>query len=272
MSSPAPGGPLRAPLDFLPRQLRPNRAPSSNDILPAAPPLRSTTQALSAALQQAVVENLAALLAQKPPAPLDVRAFAPLGVIAPDEPPPWWMRLWAWARTSLATLARRILHPHVAPPPPASGAADLLDPATARGGEILLPAIIEQALGDASFRLQLGERCRIFLEDRVLFHPGPAPAPVFSPGGTALLIASQPAHGRALGAAYDRLQQAARHLRGPGIVLGFWDQWLLRRMQEAPGWTLPDDLPPPPWPAAPTNHDSATIAPALQHSLMELMP
>lgn len=257
---------IRSPLTFLPGRLRPNRGSQICVALPEVPRLCASAQALCTALQRAVEENFAALLTQSPPVPLDREAFATLDT-RHACPHPWWRRVWARLAVVVAALLRRNIEPDL----PASGAGDLLNLATPDGSSIFLGVIIEQALSDAGFRLRLGNHCRMFLEERVLFHPGPPPAPLFSPGGMAMLIATQERHRESLGAAYPALHRAARCLRGPGFVLGFWDQWLLRRMQDTPGWILPDDLPQLPWPTIADTAEFDAGSP-LYCSVMELVP
>lgn len=115
------------------------------------------------------------------------------------------------------------------------------------GAAVLAPLLLRGALSDGTFRHHIADQCRQFLSDRVLFHPGPPPAPLFSAGGLVLLITSQDAHGATLGSAFAHLRAAGEALRGPDQPLGPWDQWLLRRMKETPGWLLPGGLTDLPW-------------------------
>lgn len=149
------------------------------------------------------------------------------------------------------------------------------------GAAVLAPILLRGALLDGAFRHGIADQCRQFLSERVLFHPGPPPAPLFSAGGLALLITSQDAQGATLGAGFAHLRAAAEALRGPDQPLGPWDQWLLRRMEETPGWLLPEGLADLPWvawrlgTAPPPARDEAPGAPPLPDywpQILDLLP
>ncbi len=198
--------------------------------------LRAGLPAVLAALRAAARTNLVALLADRPPVPLDRAALAGLfaggpGAVAGPKP--------GLAEVGQAVAARVLADPASLP--------GLFDPDAGFGAEVLLPLVLGQAFSDGALRHDLAEICRLFLCERVLFHPGPPPQALFTPGGVALLVASQTRHGLALGADFARLRAAAADLRGPDRPLSAWDEWLLRRMDAAADWLVPQGLETLPW-------------------------
>lgn len=229
-----------------------------------------------AAVQECALVNLRALLAGEGPvaAPRDVLS----GFFAPRP------RLGASARDSVSrkrTLRRpgdaertESLEQIVIRLPEQLGSRYVLG--QGGGDALILPAVLQQALSDGAFRLQIGDTVRRFLAERVLFSPGPAPCPAFSAGGLSMLVASQDRHGEKLGPGYEPLHAAAGALRQSQQVCA-WDQWLLRRMQAAPGWQLPSAYEALPWVAWPAPGISTPVLPpdadrTAWESILDLVP
>lgn len=227
---------------------------------------------LAKALQRGVLSNLRALLAGQPPVALtaqdvDVLVRRPLvkrrwrlrrmgkqAPVAIMQPSPTTVQLLLRKPQSLSSLAR---------------------PGPDFGPDILLRVMLRQALTDPVFLHELGEICRDFLCQHVLFHPGPPPHPDFSPAGLGLLIVSQPGHLFAPDAGHALLRAAVADLAEPCRP---WDQWLLRLMGKAQGWAAPPDLAGLPWvvwtPEAGFDAAAAVAAglPAYWPSILDLAP
>lgn len=233
---------------------------------------RASSGAFHTALQAAAKDNLAALLAGKPPVALPAAAMAGL-LRDPGQPDPlqgFGVAVWRSAALPDSAFATRLM----AEPGLATALAST---SSEVGAAVLVPILLRGALSDGAFRHQIANLCRQFLAERVFFHPGPPPAPLFSAGGLAALITSQEAHGALLGTGFAPLRTAAEGLRGPDQPLGPWDQWLLRRMDEAQGWLLTDGMTDLPWvawragsplPAAPDD----TPLPGYWPQILDLLP
>lgn len=257
----------------LPRVFHPNRLFDGNLAAEGLRGFRAPEMAvLAQALQRGVLANLRALLASQAPVALtaqDVEALV--------RPPPA-RRRWR--------LRRAGKQPPVSVMQPGPEAVRLLlrkpqslasvaVPGPDFGPEILLRVVLRQGFADPVFLHELGEVCRTFLCQHVLFHPGPPPHPDFSPAGLGLLIVSQPGHLFAPDAGHALLRAAVAELAGPCRP---WDQWLLRLMGKAPGWAAPPDLAGLPWvvwtPEAGFDAAAAVAArlPAYWPSILDLAP
>lgn len=206
------------------------------------PDLRLRLRDVHLALRDAATANLTALLDGQPPVALSAPPLVGLfrDPARPDPLAGFGADLWR-----SATLPEAEFTSHLMADP--GLALALGSPRSEIGATLLAPLILRDALSEGGLRHDLAQHCRRFLCERVLFHPGPPPLPLFSTGGLALLVASQDAHGAALGADFAPLRAAAQALRGPDQPLGHWDQWLLRRMADTPGWTLPERAEDLPW-------------------------
>jgi hypothetical protein len=250
---------------FLPRRFGPNRQRFSAHVADTvAPPTFDVTRA---AIQNAVKTNFVALLEDRPPVALGPDVLAglfPRSGVDVDA-----------LSDTMAPLAGYLAKRIMATP-------DLLgvltQPGAGFGAEILLPVILQDALTDGVFRHDMAEICRIFLCERVLFHPGDPPQALFSAAGMALLITSQETHGQALGSLASRLRGAAYSLRSVVEPLNPWDQWLVRRMSAAATWGVAEDLAALPWVKwrhgdTPGEYPSGTdMLPGSWDSILDLVP
>jgi hypothetical protein len=220
---------------FLPKSFRPNRVEQRSA------PVVEIFQASGAFLtlfQDATRSNLAALLKADAPVAMAEGVFnAAFGQTGESDPlAGYGLADWQAGKLPDSAFASRLM---VEP----MRAAAIATPQSGIGADILLPQLLRIALGEGAFRHELAEACRRFLCDRVLFHPGPPPQPLFSVAGLALLFTSQPAQTQALSRqAQRRLHAAVGSLYGPAEPLTHWDQWLLRRMAHTAGWVVPEGL------------------------------
>lgn len=257
----------------LPRVFHPNRQPVSDMTAAGRRGFQAAElAALVSAVQGGVLSNLGALLAGQRPVALTAQDLAGL-TRQPQRPRRRWARRNAQhvARsvTQLApdTVAALLHHPQSLP--------ELAKPGPDFGADILLRAALSQAFTDPVFLHRVAEACRKALCEKVLFHPGPPPQPVFSVRGLGLLIASQPGHRFAPDSDYALLTAALAEFVEPCRP---WDQWLLRCMGKAPGWTVPPDLSGLPWiiwtPEAGFDRADALAAglPAYWPSILDLDP
>lgn len=223
------------------------------------------------AFQDAVRVNLSALLAGKPP----------VGMVAEDlsilmRTPGASGRKDNWqpsrASLSMAVPAPEMILSLLNTPGSLPARAT---PGPDFGAEILLPMVMRQAFGDAAFRHEIAGTCRIFLCDHVVFHPGSPPRPDFSVAGLGLLILSQPGHAVMTQPGLSLFRAAIAELGEPYRP---WDQWLLRLMDKAIGWSVPQDLRRLPWviwtPETGTDDTDLTAAglPAYWPSVLALAP
>ncbi|PKQ10938.1 MAG: hypothetical protein CVT70_16880 [Alphaproteobacteria bacterium HGW-Alphaproteobacteria-1] len=250
---------------FLPRRFRPNRQRFSAQIADTvAPPTLAETRT---AFQNAVKTNFLALLEDKPPVALGSDVIAGLFPRSGDDEDA--------LSDTMAPLAGDLVLRMMTTP---DQLAVLAQPGAGFGAEILLPVILQDALMDGAFRHDMAETCRIFLCERVLFHPGAPPQALFSVAGMALLITSQEAHGQALGPLASRLRSAAKTLRSVVEPLNPWDQWLVRRMSAAASWVVAEDLASLPWVKwrhgdAPGEYPPETdMLPGSWDSILDLVP
>lgn len=266
---------VETPLSSLfPEKFQPNRresAPQHGAFAQVAP--GESMSAISAWIQGAVTANLDALFARQAPRPVPL---APLPDLfrPPEQPDPlagFGLEQWQKAHLPEADLTLRLMRD------PGLAMA-LASTRTQIGAAVLFPLLLDHALCDAAFRHDIAERCRLFLCDKVLFHPGPPPVARFSAGGLALLFTSQDAHGAELGKDFATIRQAAETLSSPSRPYGPWDQWLLRRMAESAGWTVPAALADLPWVAwhgasdMPDMVDPRHPVPAYWPRILDLLP
>ena len=208
-------------MNFLPKRFRPNRSYSSrsNAIAP------QENARAGEILRQMVVLRFEALLAGAPPPLLDSRALM-RAIRMPNVKP-----------ATIALTPERITERR-----PLS--AKTLFALSKRRKEFLrlfaedqplaqyvfTRRQITQALRAAPLQFALGKSLVAFLCERVVFHPGAPPNPSFSPEGLrALLHSPDPRLNLLL---LPRAEDLAQ--------LGFWDQFLLRRMKETALWALPE--------------------------------
>jgi hypothetical protein len=222
---------------FLPVAFSPNRRtkPSAISVIG----LRDQIARLRAALQDMARSNLDALLAELPP-------------VAAKEDILGWIRV---SRSQDPLAGYRLADWRDGKLPDAGFVAGLMqDPGRSAaiasvqsglGSELILPRLLHIAFVDGALRHDLAQSCRAFLSARVLFHPGPPPQPLFSPMAIAALCLSQPA--QVPEGAQAVLQEAVRELAAETGPASAWDQWLYRRMGEAPGWQTDADLDALPW-------------------------
>lgn len=252
--------------------LRPNRWRQPSRQAALLPPRRhEAIEAAGAGLRHAVQENLVALLAGHEPV-----AFEP-GPITAILPEPgagtsvagYSLADWQSGHAADGLVADELMEKQaaLAVTSPLHGAV---------GAQVALPLVLRDLLVDTRFRHALGEQCRRFLCERVLFHPGDPPVPLFTPAGLMLLVVSQDAHRRALGAQAAWLAGAALALRDMEGELAAWDQWLVRRMLATPGWDVPDDLAALPWvawrPSVMAPVDTPKGMPPYWRSILDLVP
>lgn len=127
------------------------------------------------------------------------------------------------------------------------------------GASLVLPRLVRAELAPPAFHHVLASAIRRYLEDRVIFSPGPPPMPQLSAHGMLLLLAPEP----------QKMHPALAAMTAPLNSLGFWDQWLLRRMQDTQGWTLPPDAPTLPFVAW---QPGQSMPSALSHALPAYWP
>lgn len=222
---------------FLPAAFFPNRQPHPPPV--SAIGLREQFGGLQEALRDLARRDLAALLAGLPPVSPEVDLFAQI-LEGTGEDPLAGYRLADWRQGKL---------------PDAHFVAGLLqDPGRAvaiatlqsrAGKELILPRFLHGTFVDGALRHDLARSCQAFLCERVLFHPGPPPQPLFSSIAIARLCLSQPGY---VGAgARTALQDALRWSEVETGPPSPWDQWLYRRMAEAPAWQLEAELAALPW-------------------------
>lgn len=223
----------------LPRAFHPNRLFNGNLAAKGLRGFRAPEMAvLVKALQRGVQSNLCALLASRPTVALTAQDVEALVRLPPTR------RQWRAEKPTSASMTQLgpetvrslLLKPQ--------SLASFAVPGPDFGPEILFRVALRQAFTDPVFLHELGEVCRTFLCQHVLFHPGPPPHPDFSPAGLGLLIVSQPGHLFAPAAGHALLNAAVAELVEPCRP---WDQWLLRLMGKAPGWATPPELAGLPW-------------------------
>lgn len=256
----------------LPRIFNPNRLFGKTMRTARVPEFHAEEmERLVRAFQNGIRNNLSALLIGKPPVAMDAEDLSAL------TPTP---------RVSGRRKHRRTSGPSLSVTVPASEMILLLldkpaslpalaTPGPNFGAEILLPMVMRQAYSDAVFRHEIAETCRVFLCGHVVFHPGSPPRPDFSVAGLGLLILSQPGHALTPQPSLALLRAAIADLAEPYRP---WDQWLLRLMDKANEWSVPQDLRHLPWvawtPKAGTD-EAALIAaglPAYWPSVLDLDP
>lgn len=101
------------------------------------------------------------------------------------------------------------------------------------GAETLAAALARNRWRAAPFRLHAAARLRDVLRQRVIFHPGPAPAPVLSttlwwPLIHAYILPLAPE--RSAAALHDTVAAQARTALAEERCLGFWEVFLLRSL------------------------------------------
>lgn len=136
---------------------------------------------------------------------------------------------------------------------------DLHLPQLPLGAALVLPRLVRAELAPPALHHALASAIRRYLEERVLFSPGPPPMPQLSPQGMLLLLAPEP----------QKMHPALAAMTAPPNSLGFWDQWLLRRMQDTQGWTLPPVAPSLPFVAW---QPGQSLPSALSHALPAYWP
>lgn len=256
---------------FLPKHFRPNR----QEQFAAAPAVEFPRRfgELQVVFQDAVRKNLAAVLQGNAPVAVMDKALDDLLGCRSDTDPLAGYDLAEWQAGKLPDsgyAARLIAEP--------GRLGAIATPQSAIGAEILLPQVLQSALGDGTFRHGVAEVCREFLSERVLFHPGPAPRPLFSTDVLVLLAASQAEHLQFLSSpARQRMRAATAGFLGPAYRAGPWDQWLIRRVAKAAGWDLPEGLAALPWVAwqegsPPPDSTDVHDLPAFWPSLLTLQP
>jgi hypothetical protein len=220
---------------FLPNAFRPNRVERSS--APDVKPFQASGTFVSL-FQEAARINLSALLQAVSPVAMPAVAFdAAFGKSGETDPLAGFGLVdWHEGKLPDSAFARRLMAEPMR-------AAAIATPQSGIGAETLLPQLLRTALGEGALRHELAEATRRYLSDRVLFHPGPPPQPLFSVAGLALLFTSQPAQLKLLSPqGLRRLDAAVASLHSAAKSLNHWDQWLLRRMAHTTGWAVPEYL------------------------------
>lgn len=201
-------------MNFLPWRLKPNRSEPSAPVTPTS----DGTDGLCRLIETMLVE----LLAGRPQPPSGADELAELMRPASLRGPLSLYRLddLRAARLPPVELTRAVMEN----PELCHGFGS---PAHDFGRDVRLSRQVTTALADVGLRFRLGQLMLLHLAERVIFHPGPPPCPVFTARGLLALLPAALLHDPALTPIIEEHPCPT-----------FWDHWLLRQMRDTPGWPL----------------------------------